>query len=99
MSFLQLDFWMSFKDCETAVMQAREASGDDGLEVVPLSLPSVVEHLASIADGAEGTPFEFIAPSSSTEHISSYVGNGVYARLVDEEELAKEKAEKDKEDE
>ena len=79
-----LPLYMSHADCEAAVTQAREAAGDPDLEVVGLSLPGVVEHLTGIADD---TPtFAFVAPTSSTEHVSSYVGQGVYYRLVDEEE-------------
>ena len=34
----------------------------------------------------EGKPkFAFVTPSRTNEHLSSYVGSGVYARLVDEE--------------
>ena len=41
------------------------------------------DHLSSAADGTP--PFDFVAPSSSTEHLSSYIGKGVYYRVVDEE--------------
>ena len=77
-----LPVFMSFEDCEAALTEAREA--DPFLEITPLSLPSIVEHLSTVANGEE--PFEFVAASRSTRHIESYVGNGVYARVVDEEE-------------
>lgn len=79
-----LPVFMSFTECEAAVKQAREATGTD-LQIVPLSLQSVLEHTSS-----GGTPLEFIAPSSSTDHISRYVGStpegkAIYARVVDDE--------------
>eukprot|EP00316_Scyphosphaera_apsteinii_P013265 CAMPEP_0119330974 /NCGR_PEP_ID=MMETSP1333-20130426/79433_1 /TAXON_ID=418940 /ORGANISM="Scyphosphaera apsteinii, Strain RCC1455" /LENGTH=209 /DNA_ID=CAMNT_0007340461 /DNA_START=94 /DNA_END=723 /DNA_ORIENTATION=+ len=77
-----LPLFMSFEDCEAAVKQAREADGDGSdLEIVGLSLPSVVEHLSSIAD--DRPTFTFVAPTRSTDHIREYVGNGVYARVVE----------------
>jgi len=78
-----LPLFMSFDDCAETVKQAREVNNDPGLEIVPLALPSIVEHLSSTADDLP--PFEFISPTRSTDHISKYVGKGVYYRVVDEE--------------
>ena len=78
-----LPLFMSFDDCEAAVLEARKVNNDPGLEIVGLSVESVVDHLSSAADGTP--PFDFVAPSSSTEHLSSYIGKGVYYRVVDEE--------------
>ena len=78
-----LPLFMSFDDCAETVKQAQEVNNDLGLEIVPLSLPSIVEHLSSSA--SESQPFEFISPTRSTEHISKYVGKGVYYRVVDED--------------
>jgi len=80
-----LPVFMSVEDCESAVKQARETNDDPYLEIAGLSLPGVIEHLASMDEG-KPPPFEFIPPSSSTTHLSSYVGKGVYARVVDKED-------------
>ena len=73
-----LPLFMSHGDCSTAVSEATDADGDDGdepLEIVGLSLPSVVERLLSLADGEQSGPaFTFIAPSASAEFISEYLG-------------------------
>ena len=79
-----LPLFMSFGDCEAAVKEAREAAENPQLEIVPLGLASIIEHLATIED--DKPAFSFIAPTTSTKHISSYVGSGVYARVVEEEE-------------
>jgi hypothetical protein len=79
----ELPLFMSIEDCQAAVKEAGKASDRSDLEIVPLSLPSVVEHLSSNAEGKQ--EFSFVAPSSSTDHISKYVGKGVYYRVVDEE--------------
>ena len=84
--------YMSYADCEAAVKEAEkvaETEDDDPLEVVGLSLPSVVEHFLSVKEGKP--KFAFVTPSRTNEHLSSYVGSGVYARLVDEEEEAEKK--------
>ena len=65
--------YMSYADCEAAVEAAEAAAGkdaeDDPLEIVGLSLPSVVEHFLS---AKEGTPkFAFVTPSRTNEHLSS----------------------------
>jgi hypothetical protein len=79
--------FLSFDDCDAAVKEVREAAEAENadLEIIGLSLPSVVEHLASIADGKP--EFAFVAPTSSTHHINSYVGSvdgkSVYARVID----------------
>lgn len=75
-----IPLFMSVDDCEEAVKEAREK--DAALQISPLSLSSVVEHLSTLADDAQA--FDFVAPSRSTTHISSYVGNGIYQRVVDE---------------
>ena len=70
-----LPLFMSHADCVAAVKQATAddlGEGDEKLEVVGLSLPSVVERLSSVADDAPG--FTFIAPAASGEHIRAYLG-------------------------
>ena len=86
--------FMSAADCEAAVKEVKELrdqaeetdTNQPELEITCLSLPGVVEHLLAIADGKPA--FGFVAPTRSTEHINSYVGNvdgqAVYARVVDE---------------
>ena len=81
----ELPLFMSVADCEAAVKQAREEADREDLEITPLSLPSVVEHIESSA-----TPnFGVIPPTASTDHIAKYVGNidgqFVYARVVEED--------------
>ena len=78
-----IPLFMSFDDCEAAVKEARKAFDRPELQMTALSLPSVVEHLSSIADGTQA--FDFMPPAKSTDHISRYVGKGVYARVVEEE--------------
>ena len=77
--------FMSASDCEAEVQAEREAEdGDPTLETVILSLPSVVDHLLTVADG---TPtFGFVPPSATTEHLNKYVGKGVYWRAVDDDD-------------
>ena len=83
---------MSYDDCQAAVEEFGEG-GEAPLEISPLSLGSVVEHLtlAAAIEAGEGDAaeppmqFELIPPSASTKFISSYVGKGMYARVVDEE--------------
>ena len=70
-----LPLFMSLEDCQAAVQQARDADGDEvALEIVGLSLPSVVEQLSSIAGDAPS--FTFIAPTRSTEHIRDVASTG-----------------------
>lgn len=82
-----LPLFMSYEDCEAAVSEAREAADSQtDLNIVGLSLPSVIEHLSS----SESKPtFTFLPPTRSTDHIRSYVGTvdgkAVYARVVDED--------------
>ena len=68
-----LPVFMSWKDCKAAVTQATEADEpDEELEIVGLSLPSVVERLSTIA--ADTPAFRFIPDSASAKHISEYLG-------------------------
>ena len=69
-----LPLFMSWSDCATAVSQATAAdSPEDKLEIVGLSLPSVLERLGSL-DPEEESAFTFIPPSSSTKYIGEYLG-------------------------
>ena len=66
-----LPLFMSFDDCNAAVKQAT-ADDDDGgppLEVVGLSLPSVVEKLSGVGDQA----FSFVPPTASSAYIEAYL--------------------------
>lgn len=67
-----LPLFMSYDECSEAVKQACENDEEEEtLEVVGLSLPSVVERLTSIS---EDTPaFTFIPPTSSLAFIQQYL--------------------------
>ena len=68
-----------------------ETEDGDPLEVVGLSLPSVVERLASLGDPSKSA-FSFVPPTASTEHIAAYVGQGIYQRTVEEGEASEGEA-------
>ena len=71
-----LPLFMSYDDCQAAVKQARDADGDAvALEIIGLSMPSVVEQLSSMADDGSPPAFAFIAPSRSIEHIRENVAS------------------------
>lgn len=70
-----LPLFMSNADCNKAVDQAMAQDleeGEERLEIVGLSLPSVVERLSSVADDTPA--FSFVAPLASAEHIREYLG-------------------------
>lgn len=75
--------YMSIEDCQVALKGSVETAdgNDQDLEVVGLTLSSVIELLSK----DEERTMNFIPPSRSMEHISKYVGKGVYYRVVDEE--------------
>ena len=65
-----LPLFMSWADAKEAVAQASDTdSPDEELEIVGLSLPSVVERLSSI----EKPAFIFIPPSDSAAYIREYL--------------------------
>ena len=65
-----LPLFMSWADAKEAVAQASDTdSPDEELEIVGLSLPSVVERLSSI----EKPAFIFIPPSDSAAYIREYI--------------------------
>ena len=64
-----LPLFMSHADCVQAVKQASEADGEDGLEIVGLSLPSVVDRLSSTTESA----FTFVSPTASSKYITDYL--------------------------
>ena len=68
-----LPLFMCHADCAAAVAQATEADNpDEALEIVGLSLDSVVERLSA----SDGEPaFTFIPPASSTAFIDAYLEN------------------------
>ena len=72
-----LPLFMSFADCDAAVEEATAAdSPDEKLEIVGLSLPSVVERLVTVS--AETPAFSFIAPKASNKFITDYLaGDGI----------------------
>lgn len=78
--------FMSFADGEEAAIEARNAGDgeEENLQMAPFALPSIVEHLSGMPEGAP-PPFGFVAPRASTEHVKFYVGDGVYYRVIDEE--------------
>ena len=79
-----LPLFVSHADCAAAVKQATDTESPDApLEISCLSLPSVVERLASVTDPSSGG-FEFMAPDASLQHIQGYLGQGVYWKEVDE---------------
>lgn len=75
----RLPLFMAWSDCAAAVSQATQAdSPDEKLEIVGLSLPSVVDRLSAMkSDGAAagGPAFVFIPPSASTKYILEYLEN------------------------
>ena len=80
-----LPLFVSHADCAAAVEQATATeSPEQPLEISCLSLPGVVERLASVAMPSTGG-FTFMAPDKTLEHIASYLGQGVYWKEVDEE--------------
>jgi hypothetical protein len=68
----ELPLFMSYADCKTAVSQAADADAPgEELEIVGLSLSSVVDRLATVS---EDTPaFMFVPPSASSRFISEYL--------------------------
>ena len=68
-----LPLFMCHADCAAAVAQATEADNpDEALEIVGLSLESVVERLSA----SDGEPaFTFVPPASSTAFIDAYLEN------------------------
>jgi hypothetical protein len=83
-----LPLFVSHADCAAAVEQATAAeSPEEPLEISCLSLPSVVERLASLAMPGTGG-FEFMAPDKTLQHIAGYLGQGVYWKEVDDEKAA-----------
>lgn len=69
-----LPLFMAWSDCAAAVSQATSLdSPDEKLEIVGLSLPSVVERLMGVE--SESTAFTFIPPSASAKHINEYLEN------------------------
>ena len=68
-----LPLFMCHADCAAAVAQATEADNpDEALEIVGLSLDSVVERLSA----SDGEPaFTFVPPASSTAFIDAYLEN------------------------
>jgi len=73
-----LPLFMSYADCAAAVAEASDAAErEDPLQITGLSLAGVVE------DSPSGS-FSFVPPSVSMEHITAYVGKGVYWRPVEE---------------
>lgn len=76
--------FMSVEDGKTAVAEAVAAGGkEESLQMAPFALPSIVEHLSGLPEGAP-PEFGFVAPTASTEHVKFYVGDGVYYRVIDE---------------
>lgn len=72
-----LPLFMSHADCAAAIRQATDQDleeDDKGppLEIVGLSLPSVVERLATMSDDTQA--FTFVPPKASREHITEYLG-------------------------
>ena len=69
----ELPLFMSHADCTDAVDQAMSMDGNEGpsLEIVGLSLPSVVDRLVTVSE--ETPAFMFIPPSASTKFITDYL--------------------------
>eukprot|EP00325_Prymnesiales_sp_UTEX-LB-985_P008717 CAMPEP_0174708096 /NCGR_PEP_ID=MMETSP1094-20130205/10442_1 /TAXON_ID=156173 /ORGANISM="Chrysochromulina brevifilum, Strain UTEX LB 985" /LENGTH=228 /DNA_ID=CAMNT_0015906601 /DNA_START=27 /DNA_END=713 /DNA_ORIENTATION=- len=68
----KLPLFMAWADCAAAVSQATQAdSPDETLEIVGLSLPSVVDRLASM--DADDPAFIFIPPTGSKRFIAEYM--------------------------
>jgi hypothetical protein len=69
----RLPLFMAWADCAAAVSQATQTDApEDKLEIVGLSLPSVVERLGSM-DASEEPAFIFIPPTSSSKFIAEYM--------------------------
>ena len=80
----KVPLFMSYDDCAAAI--AQESSADAPMQInAVLSLQSLVEELAELADPTSGE-FALQVPSASVQHGASYVGSGVYMRKVDEED-------------
>jgi len=73
----ELPLFLSHADCKAAVAEATEAdSPETPLEIVGLSLPSVIERLSS-ASGE--LAFAFVPPSASTRFIEDYLAGSAPA--------------------
>jgi hypothetical protein len=70
-----LPIFMAWSDCAQAVSQATQDGADEKLEIVGLSLPSVVERLGNVVDGEEPPAFAFIPSASSAKFIGEYLEN------------------------
>jgi len=69
-----LPLFMAWSDCASAVSQATQLdSPDEKLEIVGLSLPSVVDRLLSLE--SETNSFVFVAPSNSARYIEEYLAD------------------------
>lgn len=78
--------FMSYVDYSEAVARETDAyAPEQPLQMVCLSLASVVEELAGLDDPSSGA-FSFVAPSESLQHIETYLGKGVYWREVPSED-------------
>lgn len=72
----KLPLFMAWADCAAAVSQATQTDGpEDKLEIVGLSLPSVIERLSSLTEEEDGPAFVFIPSSASAKHIAEYIAN------------------------
>jgi len=72
----KLPLFMAWADCAAAVSQATQTDGpEDKLEIVGLSLPSVIERLSSLTEEEGGPAFVFIPSSASAKHIDEYIAN------------------------
>lgn len=68
----ELPLFMSYSDCKTAVSQATDADAPgEELEIVGLSLSSVIERLVTVSE--ETPAFMFVPPSASSKFISEYL--------------------------
>ena len=77
----KVPLYVSHADCAAAVAQAPGRS----LEIdAVLSLQDIVQELAGL-DDLSSSEFSFVPASAAMQHISSYVGQGVYLRKVDED--------------
>ena len=75
----ELKLFMSHADCAAEVANDDACATENGCEILPFPLSSVVQDSGSAA-------FKFAAPSSSLQHTESYLGKGVYFRKVDDDE-------------
>ena len=75
----ELKLFMSHADCAAEVANDDACATENGCEILPFPLSSVVQDSGSAA-------FKFAAPSSSLQHTQSYLGKGVYFRKVDDDE-------------